>query len=289
MAPMEMTRRAKRVTEPLDDKAKTRLLGVEGYVSSGSDHDGGDLAGVVDGIFFSDEEGSATVEDNGGGVNPCEEFPPPAEAAAVVRGMVREAAEDPFAAALAAAAAAAAAERGGVPGLQRAVMGRLREAGYNAGLCKARWEVRGGGCGSYEYVDVLRDDTRQRYIVDVAFRGQFEIARPTAEYERVAALLPRVYVGRPEELRRLLRLLADAAKRSLQLRELHVPPWRKSQYMQAKWLGPYRRTTNPVSSAVAAAEPPAVAFAPGLDVKCRHVGFDTGPRVSILPALLKAR
>ncbi|XP_078433089.1 uncharacterized protein LOC144704518 [Wolffia australiana] len=281
MVMMMMMMRTKRVTEPLDDKAKTRLLGVEGYVSSGSDHDGGDLAGVVDGIFFSDEEDEATVEDNGGDEYNCE------ETAAVVRALVREAAEDPFAAALAAAAA----ERGGGPGLQRAVMGRLREAGYNAVLCKARWEVRGGGRGSYEYVDVVRDDTRQRYIVEMEFRGQFEIARPTAEYERVAAQLPQVYVGRPAELRRLLRLLADAAKRSLQLRELHVPPWRKSQYMQAKWLGPYRRTTNPVSSAgpAAAAPPPPRVFTAGRDLKCRHVGFDAAPRRNPLPTLTSAR
>ncbi|XP_078433670.1 uncharacterized protein LOC144704961 [Wolffia australiana] len=282
---MAMTRRTKRVTEPLDDKAKTRLLGVEGYVSSGSDHDGGDLAGVVDGIFFSDEEDATTVEDNGGGEDNSE------ETAAVVRGMVREAAEDPFAAALTAAAAGiTAAERGGGPGLQRAVMGRLREAGYNAGLCKARWEVRGGGRESYEYVDVLRDDTRQRYIVEVEFRGQFEIARPTAEFERVAAQLPRVYVGRPAELRRLLLLLAGAAKRSMQIRELHVPPWRKSQYMQAKWLGPYRRTTNPVLSAAAAvAAAPPLVFTARRDLKCRHVGFDAAPFPDPLPALTRAR
>ncbi|XP_078433346.1 uncharacterized protein LOC144704704 [Wolffia australiana] len=277
--------RTRRGAGLLADDRRARLLG--GHVSSGSDH-GGDLAGVVDGIFFSDEEDGAPREDDG---ETLEFSPPPAEAAAVVRALVRAAAADPFAAALAAAAAkVAAAERAGGPGLQRAVMGRLREAGYNAGLCKARWEVRGGGCGSYEYVDVLRDDTRQRYVVELDFQGQFEIARPTAEYERVTALLPRVYVGRPEELRRLLRLLADAAKRSLQLRELHVPPWRKSHYMLAKWLGPYRRTTNPVSSAVAVAEPtPAMVFTAGRDVKWRHVGFDTGARLSLLPALTKAR
>ncbi|XP_078433672.1 uncharacterized protein LOC144704962 [Wolffia australiana] len=216
----------------LADDHRARLLG--GHVSSGSDH-GDDLTGVVDGIFFSDEEEDANTEDNG---DESLEFSlPPAEAA------------------------------------ERAVMGQLREAGYNAGLCKARWEVRGGGGGSYEYVDVVRDDTRQRYIVEVEFRGQFEIARPTAEYERVAAQLPRVYVERPEELRRLLHLLADAAKQSLQLRELHVPPWRKRHYMQAKWLGPYRRTTNPVSSAAAAAPPPPLVCAAGRDVKCRMTGF----------------
>ncbi|XP_078432813.1 uncharacterized protein LOC144704307 [Wolffia australiana] len=259
--------RSRRGADLLADDHRARLLG--GHISSGSDH-GGDLAGVVDGIFFSDEDGDPREDDDG---ETLEFSPPPAEAAAVVRALVREAAADPFAAALAAAAAKAAAEMASGPGLQRAVMGRLREAGYNAGLCKARWEVRGGGGGSYEYVDVLRDDTRQRYVVEVEFRGQFEIARPTAEYERVAALLPRVYVARPEELRRLLRLLADAAKRSLQLRELHVPPWRKSHYMQAKWFGPYRRTTNLVSSAAAAPPPPPLVCAAGRDVECRMTGF----------------
>jgi PDDEXK-like family of unknown function len=66
-------------------------------------------------------------------------------------------------------------------------------------------------------------------------------------------------------MRRVLRILADEAKRSLKSRGLSVPPWRKRQFLMAKWLGPYRRTTNPV--------PASMGMAAGEDVKCRAVGF----------------
>ncbi|CAA6667936.1 unnamed protein product [Spirodela intermedia] len=119
---------------------------------------------------------------------------------------------------------------------RRAVMASLREIGYNAGICKS----------SYEYIDVLTSppDQAARYIVDIDFAGEFEIARPTAEYGRLTEELPRLLVARPEVLRQLLRVLADAARRSLRSREMHIPPWRKARFMQAKWLGPYRRTLN---------------------------------------------
>nr|CAD1820324.1 unnamed protein product [Ananas comosus var. bracteatus] len=84
-----------------------------------------------------------------------------------------------------------------------------------------------------------------RYIIDVGFAAEFALARATEEYARVAAALPAVAVARPEEVRRAVKAVAKAARRSLQSRGLSVPPWRKRRFMAAKWLGPYRRTTNP--------------------------------------------
>ncbi|MQM07697.1 hypothetical protein Taro_040539 [Colocasia esculenta] len=48
---------------------------------------------------------------------------------------------------------------------------------------------------------------QQRYLVDVEFMGKFYIARPTTKYEQVVAELPKVFMGRSEDLR-LLRVLA---------------------------------------------------------------------------------
>ena len=293
--------KAKRVTDPLDCKAKARLLG--GYVSSGSEHDGGELSGFVDGIFFSDEDDAAG---DAGELqkSACSDVDETwsklsSSAAAMVHDMLKPAVEDPFHAMLVAKATAAAEQLGALrpdrAQFRRAVMVSLKDSGFNAGVCKARWESRAGLTGgNYEYIDVVVEDARknlQRYLVDVDFGGEFEIARPTAEYERVVAQLPRVYVGKTGELKRLLRLLADAAKRSLQSREMHVPPWRKGKYMQAKWLGAYRRTTNPNPSACTA--PPALeshqSLAAKRDVNCRLVGFDAAPILAAVPAAIRVR
>ena len=295
--------KSKPMTDMLDDNAKARLLG--GYVSSGSEHEGGDLSGFVDGIFFSDEDDAAgdagEDEEKNLEVSDTDEgwLSLPFTAAAMVHEMLKPVVEDSFHATLTAHATAAAEQLSALrrdrSEFRRAVMSSLRDSGFNAGVCKARWEGRGGLTGgSYEYIDVVVEEAHQnprRYVVDVHFGGEFEIARPTEEYERVAGQLPGVYVGKTEELRRLLRLLADAAKRSLQSRAMPVPPWRKGRYMQAKWLGAYRRSTNPNPSSFTA--PPALVShqskAAGREVKCRLVGFDAAPILAVLPAATRAR
>ena len=296
--------KAKRATDPLDDKAKARLLGDElgpgGCVCSGSG-----LCGFVHGIFFSDDDDAAgdarEAEEKNLEVSDANEgwVHLSSTLAAMVRDLVKPAAEDPFRATLAAHVTAAvekqAALRPDRGAFRRAVMSSLRDSGFNAGVCKARWESQGGLTGgSYEYIDVVVEEAHQnprRYVVDVHFGGEFEIARPTEEYERVAGQLPGVYVGKTEELRRLLRLLADAAKRSLQSRAMHVPPWRKGRYMQAKWLGAYGRITNPNPSAFTAL--PALvshqSIATGKEVNCRLVGFDAAPILAVLPEEAGAR
>ncbi|MQM11498.1 hypothetical protein Taro_044403 [Colocasia esculenta] len=312
--------RAKRATDLLDDKVKARLRGddrrLAGYVSSGSEHEGGELSGFVDGFFFSDSEESAAKgcegedADAGSGGEGERSLQPPTPVVAMVCDLLKASASDGFRRGLFADVTEAAERFAGLrsnrPSFRRAVVSSLRETGYNAGICKARWESRGGvTAGSYEYIDVVRESPatppspqtqqrqqqlEQRYVVDVEFAAEFEIARPTAEYARVAAELPRVYVGKPEELRRLLRLLADAAKRSLRAREMHVPPWRKGRYMQAKWLGPYHRTLNPVpSGAAVTAAPRSPSFSPGRDMKCRFLGFDTAAAQRVISPASRLR
>ncbi|MCO5572808.1 hypothetical protein L7F22_026567 [Adiantum nelumboides] len=157
----------------------------------------------------------------------------------------------------------------GRDGIRRRVMRRLRDVGYNAAACKSRWNHGSGlPAGDYEYIDVLPEGSKlagagmaassssthfapppaapvHRLIVDIDFRAQFEIARPSREYSRLLEAVPRVFVGRAEQVKQVVRMMSQAAKRSLRVRGLMVPPWRKQRYMQAKWLSPiYRRTTN---------------------------------------------
>ncbi|KHN18313.1 Inositol-3-phosphate synthase [Glycine soja] len=61
----------------------------------------------------------------------------------------------------------------------------------------------------------------KRYIVEVSLAGKFEIARPTDQYSSLG---------------------------SMKRMNLHIPPWRRNMYMQAKWLSAYKRTTNAVAT-----------------------------------------
>ncbi|CAO2196740.1 unnamed protein product [Urochloa humidicola] len=124
--------------------------------------------------------------------------------------------------------------------LKRRLMMRLRNDGYDASLCRSSWvattEHPGG---DYEYIDVAvaGDDTSSsRLVVDIDFRSQFQLARPAPWYAGLWARLPAVFVGPRARLRKAVSLLCAAAQRSLRESGLHVPPWRKSGYMQAKWV-----------------------------------------------------
>lgn len=131
--------------------------------------------------------------------------------------------------------------------LRRSVMNHLRGLGYNAGICKSRWERIGGfPAGNYEYIDVIIDE--ERFFVDIDFRVQFEIARPTSAFDALLRGLPNVYVGKAERLKQVINIMCDSAKKSLKKKEMHLPPWRKHRYMQTKWFGSYKRTTNAVTS-----------------------------------------
>ncbi|CAO2172270.1 unnamed protein product [Urochloa humidicola] len=131
--------------------------------------------------------------------------------------------------------------------LKRRLMMRLRKDGYDASLCRSSWvattEHPGG---DYEYIDVavagdddgagLATSSSSRLVVDIDFRSQFQLARPTPWYAGLWARLPAVFVGPRARLRKAVSLLCAAAQRSLRESGLHVPPWRRSGYMQAKWV-----------------------------------------------------
>ncbi|KAF8664979.1 hypothetical protein HU200_054299 [Digitaria exilis] len=277
----------------LNDAVRARLRGEDaGCPSSGSDHDASAcLSGLVQAFLETDagaaEEGVAgpppkeyDSDDDGDGAG---------RAAASVRELLDPPAEEDvfrirLAAAVAAAVEAEAALRPHGAAFRRAVARRLRGAGYDAGVCKSRWEASGGiTAGTYEYVDVVvaSGEARRgssRYIVDADFRAGLEVARATQEYAAVVAAVPATaVVAREESVGRAVRVVSDAARRSLRAHGLHVPPWRKTRYMLAKWLGPYKRSTATSPAASAGAMPMPGGGGAGVDVKCRAVGFFPPP------------
>ncbi|GAA0170084.1 hypothetical protein LIER_24426 [Lithospermum erythrorhizon] len=130
-------------------------------------------------------------------------------------------------------------------GSKRRLMALLRLRGLDAGLCKSKWDKK-GHCppGKYEYIDVIVKGTR--YIVEVSLASEFEIARQTGHYTSLLQLFPTIFVGEIRKLKKIVRLMCNSIKLSMKTEDIPVPPWRRYAYMQAKWLGPYRRTTNEV-------------------------------------------
>lgn len=304
--------RTKRAMDPLDEDAKARLRG-HGYSdvgSSGSEHEPERLlSSLLHDFLFLDSDGQLDCRPaNAGASNGASDVEDGTgdddrsldrvveEIGELVTGA--RGAGDPFRQRLVSdvteAAEALAALRSNAAGYRRAVMARLREAGYEAGLCKAKW--KGSGklvAGSYEYVDVVISaaagssgvEEERRYIVDLAFAAEFEVARASDEYQQVVTTLPELMVARPEAVRETVRIVAAAARRSLKARGMHVPPWRKEKYMAAKWLGAYRRTTNvvPTCSGIA------IAGAVGNVGVVRAVGFATMTDVMNLPQATRIR
>ncbi|KAK8963797.1 hypothetical protein KSP40_PGU014210 [Platanthera guangdongensis] len=136
---------------------------------------------------------------------------------------------------------------------QKITAAGLRDLGYDASVCKSRWEKSPSvPAGEYEYVDVILDG--ERYLLDVDFRSEFEIARSTKKYRAVLQLLPAIFVGKESRLQQIVTFVSEASKQSLKKKGLHFPPWRKAEYMRAKWLSPYDR--NP---STAVDQPPSLA------------------------------
>lgn len=165
--------------------------------------------------------------------------PPPVSAAEILKGLVP--CVSPLERNLSSHAS-----RLAVPGKRKAecrriVVDGLRSLGYDVSICKSRWERKGMiPAGEYEYIDVIAGD--ERVLIDVDFRSEFEIARSTKTYRAVLQSLPTVLVGKADRVGQIIAVVAEAARQSMKKKGLHFPPWRKAEYLKAKWLSPYCRT-----------------------------------------------
>ncbi|KAI4349459.1 hypothetical protein L6164_010045 [Bauhinia variegata] len=114
--------------------------------------------------------------------------------------------------------------------------------GYDASICKSRWEKSPFyPAGEYEYIDVMI--ASDRVLIDIDFSSEFEIARSTKAYKTILQTLPHIFVGKSDRLQSIIAIVSEAAKQSLKKKGMHIPPWRKTEYVKAKWLSSYTRTT----------------------------------------------
>lgn len=143
--------------------------------------------------------------------------------------------------------------------IRKMVVDGLVAVGYDASICESRWEKTPSvPAGAYEYIDVVIEG--ERLLVDIDFRSEFEIARSTRSYKCLLQVLPNIFVGKADRLQKIVHLLTEAAKQSLKKKGMPCPPWRKAEYVEAKWLSTYTRVA-PVSNS---------ASEPGSDCKTKQ-------------------
>ncbi|KAL9253205.1 hypothetical protein AKJ16_DCAP13794 [Drosera capensis] len=132
--------------------------------------------------------------------------------------------------------------------LMREIAIRLRNSGYNCALCKTKWKSSPDmPSGEHTFLDVIDDNVSQqkkeiRVIIELSFRAEFEMGWENYEYKRLVSRLPEAFVGKAEKLKALIKILCSAAKKSMESNKMHMGPWRKQNYMQAKWFSLCDRT-----------------------------------------------
>ncbi|CAH8383647.1 unnamed protein product [Eruca vesicaria subsp. sativa] len=260
------------VTDPLDDEAKARIFSSHGSPLDQDSPEICELEFLDDGL----EDRSQTFYESDSDLSDNSAMERSREASEkLLRMAVSFADYDPYrntllAHVLRAVEAYSGFRSGRKHVFREKVASLLRELGHNAAVCGSRWNSSAKlTAGSHDFIDVVYkpagDRTSVRYFVDVDFASEFEIARPTSQYARVLQLLPRVFVGKEENLRTIVRESCDAAKRSLKSCGLSLPPWRRFSYLQHKWFGP---CTRRVGSGLEVSPLNKDA------VSCRSVGFD---------------
>ncbi|KAK2381134.1 hypothetical protein QL285_068767 [Trifolium repens] len=127
--------------------------------------------------------------------------------------------------------------------LRREICDRLTNLGFNSAICKSKWRSSSEiPSGEHTYLEVTENSSNTKrgvikVIIELNFRGEFEMARGNEEYNQLVKRLPEIYVGKSERLRVLVKIMCSAAKKCMKEKKLHLGPWRKQKYMQAKWVG----------------------------------------------------
>ncbi|MCL7040105.1 hypothetical protein MKW94_008777 [Papaver nudicaule] len=132
------------------------------------------------------------------------------------------------------------------------VSDHLCTAGFDAAICKSKWrKSKDIPSGEHIYIDVMDNNSSSkkkgeviRVVIELNFRAEFEMARANNEYNQLNSRLPEVFVGKAERLRTVIKIMCGAAKKCMKENKMHMGPWRKQKYMEAKWFGICERTSS---------------------------------------------
>ncbi|XP_015064260.1 uncharacterized protein LOC107009436 [Solanum pennellii] len=143
--------------------------------------------------------------------------------------------------------------------LMKEVCTSLQNAGFNSAICRSKWKSSPDiPSGEHTFIDVIDNSSPKkgevRIIIELNFRGEFELAKASEEYNRLVKCLPEVFVGKIERLLSVIKILCNAAKKCMKDKKMHIAPWRKQKYMQAKWLKTSERMSTTSKSPLSAEE-----------------------------------
>ncbi|XP_061374165.1 uncharacterized protein LOC133316433 [Gastrolobium bilobum] len=132
--------------------------------------------------------------------------------------------------------------------LRRRVVDELSDKGFRTNLCISKWGATKKFLGgSHEYIEVVASTLKRKkqisFLIELEFRDQFEIAKAGEEYQKLVSCLPEFFVGKPDHLTSIVRVICGAAKKSMKEKKMHMGPWRKSSFMRMKWSG-FNQTWN---------------------------------------------
>ena len=108
--------------------------------------------------------------------------------------------------------------------------------------------------------------------MDPHFGEQFEVATATAEYGRIVAEVPRVFVGTEDDIELLVQLLCRELQRAFKQQGTHLPPWRSASSMLSKW-----RPRNCIDLPLPSSHPESAGTQQCLDGTCRTRGASSAP------------
>lgn len=113
----------------------------------------------------------------------------------------------------------------------------LQFSPINVCFCCIYLSLGSSSSGQHTYLEVSAEKGETKVIIDLDFRAEFEMARASKEYNQLIIKLPQVFVGKAERLVNLVNILCAASKKCMKDRKMHLAPWRRQDYMQAKWRG----------------------------------------------------
>lgn len=111
------------------------------------------------------------------------------------------------------------------------------------GLCTSAWERSADGAvavtvaGSHDFIDVIHLGGRRRYILEIDFTAEFAIPRPSAAYAALLRRIPSAFAGTEVTVGRVVSAMCAAMRESMKSAGMPLPPWRRKEYVEAKWLG----------------------------------------------------
>ncbi|KAI4332381.1 hypothetical protein L6164_017295 [Bauhinia variegata] len=72
-------------------------------------------------------------------------------------------------------------------------------------------------------------------LIEVELKKQFQIGKQAKNTHKLRSRLPEFFIGKPELLTAIVRVMCDAANKSMKEKKIHMGPRRKTGFMQMKW------------------------------------------------------